>query len=66
MVSYNPLWKLLIDKGIRKEDLRQMIDVSSSTIAKMGKGEYIALQVVEKICLALGCRIEDVIEIRND
>lgn len=59
--SYDPLWKLLIDKKMTKEDLRIKIETSPATIAKMGKGEKVSLDVIDRICNALGCRIEDVI-----
>ena len=64
--SYDPLWKLLIDKKMTKEDLRVMIETSPATIAKMGKGEKISLDVIERICSHLGCRVEDVIEYIQD
>ncbi|MDN4093552.1 helix-turn-helix transcriptional regulator [Brevibacillus agri] len=60
--TYNPLWKLLIDKGMKKEDLRQAIGISSSTIAKMSKGEYVSMEVIDRICAYFNCKIEDVIE----
>lgn len=59
--SYDPLWKLLIDKKMTKEDLRIMIETSPATIAKMGKGEKVSLDVIDRICNSLDCRIEDVI-----
>lgn len=64
--SFNPLWKLLIDKGMKKDDLRQAIGISSSTLAKMSKGEFVSLDVIDKICNYLNCRIEDVIEHKNE
>lgn len=60
--SFNPLWKLLIDKNMTKEELRTKIETSASTIAKMGKGENVSLDVIDRICNKLGCRVEDVIE----
>lgn len=60
--SYNPLWKLLIDKGVGRDNLRKTIGISSSTMAKMGKGENVSLEVLEKICQKLNCKIEEVIE----
>lgn len=61
-ISYNNLWKLLIDKNLKKLDLRNRTGISSSTLAKMSKNEPVALTVLEKICLNLECNIEDVIE----
>jgi len=60
--SYDPLWKLLIDRKMTKEDLRTKIKTSPATIAKMGKGENVALEVIDRICSELDCRIEEVIE----
>ncbi|HEQ4259480.1 TPA: helix-turn-helix domain-containing protein, partial [Streptococcus pyogenes] len=56
--SYNKLWKLLIDKGWTKTKLRQEAGISSSTIAKLGKGENITTDILLKICIALDCKIE--------
>lgn len=61
-MSYNRLWKLLIDKGIKKSALREIADVSSSTLAKMNKGENITTDVILRICKALDCRVEDIME----
>lgn len=61
-ISYNNLWKLLIDKNLKKLDLRNITGISSSTLAKMSKNEPVALSVLEKICSNLECNIEDVIE----
>lgn len=60
--SYNKLWKLLIDKNMTKSDLRKAIGISSSTMAKMGKSENVSLDVIDKICTLLDCKIEDVLE----
>ncbi|HEP2674770.1 TPA: helix-turn-helix domain-containing protein, partial [Streptococcus pyogenes] len=55
--SYNKLWKLLIDKGWTKTKLRQEAGISSSTIAKLGKGENITTDILLEICIALDCKI---------
>lgn len=60
--SYNKLWKLLIDKNMTKSDLRKAIGISSSTMAKMGKGENVSLDVIDKICKLLNCKVDDIIE----
>lgn len=65
-MSYNRLWKLLIDKGMKKSDLRKVANVSSSSLAKLGKGENVTTDVILKICIALDCRVEDVMEIVKD
>ena len=64
--SFNPLWKLLIDKDITKVQLGKEIGVSSSTLAKMGKNEYVAMEVLDRICNLLGCEIGSVIEHKKD
>lgn len=61
-MSYNRLWKLLIDKGMKKSDLRKDANVSSSSLAKLGKGENVTTDVILKICAALDCRVEDIME----
>jgi DNA-binding Xre family transcriptional regulator len=61
-VSYNKLWKLLIDKGINKTKLRNATNVSSSTMAKLTKNQPVAMPVLEKICAELECNIEDIME----
>ncbi|MEC0265165.1 helix-turn-helix transcriptional regulator [Paenibacillus anseongense] len=60
--SYKPLWKVLVDKNKTKEDMRLEIKTSSATIAKMGKGEYVSMEVLDKICNTYNVKIEDVIE----
>ena len=60
--SYNKLWKLLIDKGWTKSELRKKAGISSSTIAKLGKGENVTTDILIKICIALNRRIEAIIE----
>ena len=65
--SYNKLWKILIDKNMTKSDLRKEIGISSSTLAKMGKGENVSLDVVDKICRLFNCSVEDILEhVGND
>lgn len=59
-ISYNGLWKLLIDNEMQKKDLIDKIGVSSTTIAKMGKGEKVSLDVLERICDFFNCDIGDV------
>lgn len=65
-ISYDNLWKLLIDNHMKKKELREMIDVSSSTMAKLAKNETVSLDVLIKICKVLQCDIGDIIEITND
>lgn len=62
-ISYNKLWKLMIDKNINKTKLREEADISSNAMAKLGKNESVQLEVLAKICKTLDCNIEDVCEI---
>ena len=62
-ISYKKLWKLLIDKDIKKKDLCTMARVSPATITKMGKGGHVTTEVLLKICSALNCSVDDVMEI---
>jgi putative transcriptional regulator len=60
-INYNNLWKLLIDRGMTKTDLRIKAGLTTSAIAQLGKNEYVSLKVIEKICDALDCDISDVV-----
>ena len=62
-VSYKKLWKLLIDKDIKKKDLSALAGISPATITKMGKGGHITTEVLLKICTALECGVNDIMEI---
>ena len=61
-VSYKKLWKLLIDKDIKKKDLSSKAGISPATITKMGKGGHVTTEVLVKICTALDCQVEDIME----
>lgn len=61
-VSYNNLWKLLIDKKMNKSELCKSVKISSSTMAKMTNEEMVAMPILEKICAELECNIGDIIE----
>ena len=58
--SYNNLWKMLIDRNMQKKDLIDKLGISSTTIAKMGKGDKVSLDVLERICAYFDCNIGDV------
>lgn len=60
--SFNPLWKLLIDKGMTKEKLRVALGFSPSTIAKMSKGEYVSMDVLHKICEYFNVQVSEIVE----
>lgn len=61
-VSYKPLWKLLIDLGIKKKDLAIRAGISPASITKMGKNGHVTTEVLMKICMALRCQIGDIME----
>ena len=65
-ISYNKLWKLLIDKNMTKMDLKEAAGVSAASIAKLGKGANITTDVLLKICETLNCHIEDILETGDD
>lgn len=62
-VSYKKLWKLLIDMDIKKKDLSEKAGISPATITKMGKGGHVTTEVLMKICAALDCGVDDIMEI---
>ncbi len=64
--SYNKLWKMLIDKNMNKQDLRNLSGVSSTSIAKLGKGANINTDVLLRICIALKCDVGDIMELVTD
>lgn len=66
VISYNKLWKMLIDKNMNKQDLKKLSGVSTASIAKLGKGENIQTDVLLKICRALKCDITDIMELSQD
>lgn len=65
-ISYNGLWKVLIDHNMQKKDLIDKIGISSTTIAKMGKGEKVSLDVIERLCDYFDCNVGDVISFEKD
>lgn len=61
-ISYNKLWKLLIDKNMKKKDLKEQADISQNVMARLGKGQTVAMESMAKICTVLQCDIGDVME----
>ena len=61
-ISYNKLWKMLIDKVMKKSDFREKSVISSASLANLGKGENITTDVLIRICEVMDCRIEDILE----
>ena len=64
--NYNKLWKILIDRKMLKKDLMQMTDITSTTIAKMGKGQAVSLEVLGRICKALDVNIGDIVDYEKE
>lgn len=64
--SYNKLWKLLIDNNMKKKDLMEKANLTSTTIAKMGKSEPVSLDALARICVAMNCNIGDIVDILID
>jgi DNA-binding Xre family transcriptional regulator len=60
--SYKRLWKMLIDREMKRQELRRILGISGNTIAKMGREEMVSLEVLDKICNYLNCSIEEIIE----
>ena len=65
-ISYNRLWKLLIDNHMKKKDLKEKAELSTATMAKLGKNESVSLDVLVRVCKVLNCEIGDVVEIADD
>ena len=65
-VSYKKLFILLIDKDLKKKDLREMAGIGNSTMTKLANNENVTMEVMAKICSALDCKIDDVVEILPD
>ena len=66
MVTYQRLWETLKKRNIRKHDLMELADISSTTLTKLNKNEIVALTILIKICKALNCQIEDIVEVKDD
>lgn len=62
-ISYKPLWHQLVEREMKKLEFRDYVEISNSTLSKLGKNKPVALEVIEKICLKLDCKIEEVVEI---
>ena len=65
-ISYNRLWKLLIDRNMNKSELRKQAKISTNAIAKMGKNESVSMDTMNKICKVLQCNIGDVMDFVTD
>ena len=65
-VTYTELWKLLLDKKLKRTDLKEIAGISSSTLAKLGKDEYVSMESIDRICAALKCDISEVLSVSNE
>ena len=65
-ISYNKLWKLLIDKKMTKTQLREQADIATSTLAKLGKNEQVSMDVLLRICNVLNCDISEIMELTKE
>ena len=65
-VSYKKLWKLLIDRDMKKKELCEKAGISSASVTKMGRNGHVTTEILVKICTALNCQIEDIIEVVPD
>lgn len=65
-VNYKPLWKMLIDRDVSKQQLREKTSIARSTMVKMTNNEYVSMDVLVRICLAMDCGMDDIVEIERD
>ncbi|MDU5086386.1 MAG: helix-turn-helix transcriptional regulator [Anaerococcus vaginalis] len=65
-ISYKPLLHLLVEKEMNKEDLKRVANITSNIVSRMSKNSYVNLESLEKVCLALDCKIEDVVKIYKE
>ena len=65
-ISYKRLWKLLIDRDLKKKDLPSLAGISSASVTKLGKNENVNTEILQKICAALDCDICDILEMKRE
>ena len=65
-MDYNKLWKLLIDRGMNRTDLCKIAGITTNSLANMGKGKDVSTQVLSKICKALNCKLDDIVDISSE
>ena len=65
-ISYKKLWKLLIDRDMKKKDLQKLAGISSATVTKLGKNENVSTEIIQKICIALECDVCDIMEMEDN
>lgn len=66
VISYKKLWKLLIDRDMKKKDLQRLAGISSASITKLGKNENVNTEIIQKICIALKCDVCDIMEMNTE
>ena len=66
IVSYKKLWKMLIDKDMKKKDLCEKAGISTASVTKMGKGGHVTTEILGKVCIAMDCTLDDIMEIVID
>ena len=66
IVSYKKLWKMLIDKDMKKKDLCEKAGISTASVTKMGKGGHVTTEILAKVCVAMDCTLDDIMEIVPD
>ena len=65
-ISYKPLWRVLVEKDMKKLELRDLAGISNGTLSRLGKNQPVTMEALEKICIALDCRVEDILEFVKD
>ena len=65
-ISYKPLWHQLLSAGMNKTEFRLQVGITTTTLARLGKDEYVSMEVIDKICTNLGCAVDDILEIGAD
>lgn len=65
-VNYNKLWKMMIDKNISKTELTHLAGITTNAMAKLGKNQDVRVQVLEKLCTSLDCKLDDIVEFTPD
>lgn len=65
-VSYKKLFKMLIDRDMKKKDFRELTGISSNTVTKLANNENVTMEVIEKICIHMGCTVDEIVDIIPD
>ena len=65
-VSYNRLWKMLIDKNMKRIEMQYLTGISGNILARMGKNQYVSMETIEKICKKLDCTVDEMLEFTDE